>query len=457
MTTVQDPERDPDALLAEPARAEHLSAGRALRLVLRRVHFLAGLAIAPFLAVLAVTGLMYAFTPQLNDLVYGDKLSVSEDTAIGATTAPVDDQVAAALAAHPDGALKSVIVSADPERTTRVVLDVPGLDTSGGPFGSEAMTVYVNPHTAAVQGELITVSNEPPLQRWLRDLHGNLNLGDPGRLYAEFVASWLPAIVLGGLVLWFAARRRKTKKAAAGRARTSRWHGRVGVWAAIGLLVLSVTGLTWSTYAGARVSDFVDAVDGRSPTLESADVLPSAERISLERALATARDGGLEGDLILTAPTEPNRPLKINESSVGLPVQKDSVAVDQYTGAITGRVGWDDYPLMAKLTSLGIAAHSGNLFGIANQLLLAAVALAALALLVLGYRMWWKRRPRSGGLAPAPEPVWRRMPQPLVFGVLVVAAAVAWAMPVFGVTLLLFMIGDAAYGELRRRRRPQRV
>jgi uncharacterized iron-regulated membrane protein len=48
---------------------------------------------------------------------------------------------------------------------------------------------------------------------------------------------------------------------------------------------------------------------------------------------------------------------------------------------------------MAKLSKLGVQAHMGYQFGLANQLLLAALALGLLCVIVWGYRMWWQRRP----------------------------------------------------------------
>src|SRR5438045_1646242 len=93
----------------------------------------------------------------------------------------------------------------------------------------------------------------------------------------------------------------------------------------------------------------------------------------------------------------------------------DSIAIDPYTRQITGRLGWQDYPLLAKLTTLGIQAHSGTLLGLANQIAMALLALGTLALLVLGYRMWWKRRPTGRRRAPAPSPVWRQLPRPVIF------------------------------------------
>ena len=101
----------------------------------------------------------------------------------------------------------------------------------------------------------------------------------------------------------------------------------------------------------------------------------------------------------------------------------------------------------------------GLLFGLVNQILLAALALGLLCVIVWGYRMWWQRRPTRAdrrALAGAPParggvrglPLWA-----LLIGVPVIAA-LGWALPLFGVTLLAFLVIDVAVRALSRRRRP---
>jgi uncharacterized iron-regulated membrane protein len=429
----------------------------AVALLARRVHFMAGLIVAPFLAVMCLTGLAYAFTPQINDLLYSREFFVENATG---PTRPLAEQVGAALAAHPEGKVSSVLTAPEPDRTTRVVLSVPGLQP-GDAFSAEMLTVYVDPYTTKVTGELVTISNEPPSQSWLRDLHSSLHLGDVGSFYSEFVASWLPVIILFGLVLWLTQRRRKNRLRqtvfpsvgkAAGPVRLRNLHGALGLWLTVGLLAISVTGLTWSTYAGARVDQAIEALDAKSPSLTAPKVVPpaGAERITVDRAVEVARAEGLEGELTITPPAAPDKAFKISETAKGLPIQKDSIAIDPYSGATTGHIGWDDYPFLSKLTTLGIQAHSGTLLGLVNQIALALLAIGALVLLALGYRMWWKRRPTGGSLAP--PPVWRRMPQPVVFTLVLVAVGIGWAMPVFGVTLVAFIVLDSMINANKRRR-----
>ena len=137
-------------------------AGVALRRLARRVHMLAGLAIAPFLAVLCLTGLAYAVAPAINEIVYRDLWYA--DTG-GAASRPVSEQVAAALRSRPGAELASVGVPA-PGSTTAVVLTEPGL------AADEARVVYVDPSDNEVLGEIITVGGRPPVLAWLRELHG---------------------------------------------------------------------------------------------------------------------------------------------------------------------------------------------------------------------------------------------------------------------------------------------
>ncbi len=130
-------------------------------------------------------------------------------------------------------------------------------------------------------------------------------------------------------------------------------------------------------------------------------------------------------------------------------------------------VNWfADWPVAAQLASLGIALHMGLLFGLLNQLVLFAVAVALIAVIVLGYRMWWQRRPRSSGpLAGSRRPrgshrpgrapargALTDLPWPVIGSVAVVAVAVGWFVPLLGWPLLAFLVIDVAIGLWRRAR-----
>lgn len=416
-----------------------------LRPIVLRLHFFAGLFVAPFLLVVSLTGLAYVFSPQLSDLVYGGQLFVAEGPRT--TTVPLDDQVAAAVAAEPAGTLASLTVPVDPERTTAVVFDVPGLAED------VRRTVYVDPWTGEVRGALDTWFDYPPLQTTLDGLHRHLLLGEPGRLYSELAASWLPVLVLGGLALWVGRRRARRRElvvppvgARPGRARIRGWHATTAVWMTVGLAFLSVTGLTWSTFAGERFQAVVTSLQGRSPSLEAEPVAvrDGVPVISYDDAVARARAAGLEDRLSVGVPAEPGGVVTVSENIDTWPVQRDRIALDPYTGEVTETVEWADYPFLAKLTSIGIMAHMGQLWGLPNQLALAALAVGLLCVLFWGYRMAWLRRPTR---ALGPRGTFRGLSQPVGFAVVLVTVAAGWLMPVFGVSLVAFLVVDALLGR----------
>ncbi|WP_165988968.1 PepSY domain-containing protein [Streptomyces sp. YIM 98790] len=445
--------------------------------LLRRLHFYAGVLVAPFLVLTALTGLAYAFAPQLEQLVYREELTVRE---AAGDPRPLAEQIDAALAGHPEGTLSSVLVPDGPDATTRVVLSVPGL-------GAQQRTVYVDPYTAEVTGALTTDFGSPPLTTWLSGLHGSLHLGDTGRLYSELAASWLWVLALAGLVLWLRhsrGRRRRgprgvllPERTARGVRRSRGMHASAGVWLALGLLVLSATGLTWSQYAGGRFDALQGSFDSHAPAVATAlpgaadgtgedqvhhgdgthDGHAPAATATADRALAVARDAGLDGPVKLTPPPDAGHGWTVAQDDKVWPVRLDTVAVDPASGEVLDRVRFADHPVLAKLSTLGIQAHMGRLFGLANQIVLAAVALGLLWLIGHGYRMWWQRRPLRDTTWPAPgrppaRGAWRHVPRPLLLLGVPAVVFIGWALPVLGVSLLAFVLLDLLTGAARRRR-----
>ncbi|MEQ0559593.1 PepSY domain-containing protein [Amycolatopsis sp. NEAU-NG30] len=424
-----------------------------LQLVSRRLHFLAGIVVGPFLAVLCLTGLVYVFSPQIHDSLYRTALHVNQ---VGDAPRPLAEQVRAALTAHPEGTLKSVLTPPAPDRTTRVVLTVPG------PAGTADRTVFVDPYTALINGELTTVENRLPANTWLRQLHGNLQLGTPGRLYAELAASWVPLVAVGGLVLWLARTRRKrparevllpSVRDKTGWTRLRAIHGATGLWLTAGLLVVAVTGLSMSQFAGGRADGTTDPIHLRAPVLAAAPVAvrPGAGPIGVDRAVAAAEAAGLSGELAVVVPPRPDAPYTVTEIAEGLPMHRGAVTVDPYTAEVTERIAWSDYSLTAKLSALATEFHTGTLFGLANQIVVALVAVATLVLLALGYRMWWIHNPYKGRWASLPRPVWRQLAGGPLIVTLLGIAVLAWVLPLVGASLVVFLAVDALLSRVKRR------
>jgi uncharacterized iron-regulated membrane protein len=431
-----------------------------LRPLVLRLHFYAGVLVAPFLLVAATTGLLYAGSFQAERILYADELRVP----VGEAVLPISQQVAAARKVHPEGTVSAVRPSPEAGATTRVLLSgVPGVDKD------HTLAVFVDPYTAAVRGALEQYGSTGalPLRTWIDELHANLHLGENGRLYSELAASWLWVITGGGLVLWFSRRRtQRTLRGATGRRRTLTLHGTAGVWAAAGLFFLSATGLTWSTYAGASIDDLRTSLRQATPSLTATATPTGADAehgsggessstaagVGVDAVLRTARSQDQSDPVEIVPPADSGSAYVVKQVQRSWPEKQDSVAVDPTTGKVTATLRFADYPVLAKLTRWGIDAHTGNLFGVVNQIALAALALALISLILWGYRMWWQRGRSFAFGRPIPRGAWSQVPPHVLVPLAAAIAVLGWFVPLLGLPLAAFLTVDIALGEIAYRR-----
>ncbi|GAA4864861.1 PepSY-associated TM helix domain-containing protein [Actinomycetospora straminea] len=445
-----------------------------LRPLVLRVHFWGGVLVGPFLLVAALTGFVYTLMPSLEPVVYRHELTVPASDA----RVPLADQVRVGMDAMPGTALRSVRPGPTPIDTTQVIANDPALPESS------SRTAFVDPHTGDLRGVLETYGSGQamPLRAWVDQLHRNLHLGDAGRLYTELAASWLWVLVLAGLALWVGlVRRRRRERASAllvprvaggRRARLLSWHAVVGLWAALGLLFLSATGLTWSTYAGENVGALRAQLSWATP--EPANALPGATAAghevgahshhaepaptaapttapttaptadappgSFDLAARVAADAGLDGLIEISPGDGPGSATTVTQIDRTWPEEHDAIALDPATGQVTDVVRFADWPLAARLATYGIDAHMGYLFGVANQVVLGVLALGLACVVVWGWVLWFRRGPgRRPGHVPA-DGVLRSLPRGLLAGVVAVTVVVGLLVPLLGASLLAFLL-----------------
>jgi len=452
--------------------------------LLLRLHFYAGILVGPFILIAALSGAAYAVTPQIEQVVYDRELHAP----VTSSTLPLAEQIEAAEAYAGDDTLVAVRPAPESGDTTRVMFTGTGLGES------ETRSVFVDPGTAEIRGDLTTygTSGALPIRTWVDHLHRNLHLGDTGRLYSELAASWLGVVVLAGAALWV-LRYRKARRArrdmvrpnnkVTGYRRIFSWHASTGIWLLVGALFLSATGITWSTYGGANVDKLRAALDWGTPAVDPAltetagptatgdhaghaghgsaapatddAAAPVIEPTTFDEVLGVARSVNVNTGLVqITPPTTADTAWVVQEIQRSYPTEVDSVAINGDTLEVVDRTDFKDFNLAAKLTRWGIDTHMGQQFGIANQIVLVVTALGIATMVVFGYLMWWKRRPaRPGALVgkPAAAGALARAPWWGTTAVIVIAAGIGWFLPLLGISLIGFVLVDAIVTATRTR------
>ncbi|MGZ9711085.1 PepSY-associated TM helix domain-containing protein [Glaciimonas sp. GNP009] len=460
-----------------------LSASRNYR-ILWRWHFYAGLFVMPFLIALAITGAIYVFKPQIDTALYGDKLFVA-----ASTQHPIsyDKQLAIAARAVPNEAVAtSLSVSANPQRSTEAVFRL----TSG-----ESTSVYVNPTTGSVLG---TLSVEHRIMNQVRQIHRDLMLGKWGGWLMELAACWTLIMLGTGIALWWPRTAFSVwgtllpRGGLRGRAIWRELHLVVGIWVAIGALFFILSGLPWSSFWGKNFQAIVTwaNVDHSAPASKTEHIhgstaplnlstpampsppmkmrdLPLAEipwavgattvpmshvhmmppqRLSIDQVAAIAAASGML-TYQLALPTKKSGVFTVSYApgnSIFLRSDLDqqrTLHIDQYSGKMLKDMRFSDYNPVSKAVSLGVALHMGEYFGLANQLICAAISLALLGMAITGFVIWWKRRPVKALGAP------KRVLQPPSSikrwkGYL---AIMGFLFPLMGVSMLIVWLGDTLF------------
>jgi len=472
--------------------------------LIRRLHFYIGLFIAPFIFVAALTGTLYVLTPQIEGVIYKDALTTEPQ----GNAQPLSQQIVAARHyAGEDAIIYAVRPAPNATDTTRVQF----VDSKLG--ASESRSVFVDPYTLKIKGDLPVygTSGILPLRTWLDDLHRGLLLGDIGRNYSELAASWLWVAALGGVVLWLGTRPRRQMKRPKGRFATARhWHITLGLTLLVGLVFFSATGLTWSQWAGNNIDKMrtefnwmtpqvntnlapdavlspadphaehhgaapitaqttaqgsMDGMDMSDMNMPDMDMSASSAQATAkvhnradadwDKVLQAARAAGITAAKVeLRQPKTADKAWTVTEVDRGWPTRVDAVSVNPQDFAIVDHVRFANFPLVAKLTRWGIDAHMGILFGLVNQLILAAFGLGLCVMIVLGYRIWWIRRPAVASIHPAQTLLscWQALSGGWRAITLLIAVVLGYCLPLMGVSLLVFVAIDIVRWVLNRRR-----
>ncbi|WP_293884253.1 PepSY domain-containing protein [Sphingomonas sp.] len=432
-----------------------------------RWHFYAGLMIAPFLLILSVTGAIYLFNDEINDVIYPEQRFVASHR--------VDQQpsrmIEAAARAFP-GTPTRIDLPRTTGRSATVFIT---------PVVGDPVRVAVDPATSRVLGSTVYSHT---LVGFADEMHGSLTLGTFGDRIVELAACWALVLIVTGLFLWWPGERRGLAGVLYPRLRGGRcvfWrdlHVVTGVWAAAFIAFLLLTGLPWAGVEGALLNRGTAALGigypasnrtenaptslpmktalGEAPwTMQLAPMpasamptghaghampMPSANDDAAVTGVDRIRDTlafkyDLKGDYRLFLPSGPSG-VYTAYTYPDQPQGQRTFYFDRWTGAMIREVGYRDYGWAAKAIELGIQLHMGNYFGLANQLLMLATCIAIIVLVVSGIVMWWRRRPPGTIGAPT------RVSAGNVRGLAVVLVIGGVLFPVFGLSLVAIFLID---------------
>ncbi|MBB1518513.1 PepSY-associated TM helix domain-containing protein [Aquipseudomonas guryensis] len=423
-----------------------------------RWHFYAGLFVIPFMLMLALTGIVYLFKPQLDQLMYPELLNVQP----GGAALSADAQLQRLQQAYPQAQVSQYLPAPAADRSAQFVATLDG----------RKLNLFLDPYSGAVLG---TQDAQDNLQAIARALHGELLIGTVGDRLIELAAGWGVVLVVSGLYLWWPRGQGGAgvlwpRLSARGRLLWRDLHAVSGFWGSALLLFMLLTGMTWTGFWGEKFAgawnhfpaamwtdvptstvqarSLNSAADqtvawaventplpvstGHAAHHAEAGVAPAASgRIALQQVVDTANRLGVAPGYSVTLPAD-----ETGVFTVALfaddPRHDATLHLDQYSGQVLADIRWADYGLVARTVESGAMLHEGKLFGLANQLVMLGVCLLILLGSLSGLVMWWKRRPQGRfGVPPL------RHDLPLWKGGVAIMLLLGVLFPLVGASLLL--------------------
>jgi len=396
-------------------------------------HFIAGVVLMPFILLLTLTGSIYLFksmyetytnTQMMKVVVKEKRLSYEKQLEL----------VSMYTGKNPS---KFVLSSKEDEASTFEV----------GKW-SKKRTIYINPYTGEIQGDIKTSDT---LMHKIKKLHGELLLGNIGSKVVELTASWTVVLILTGLYIWwpkndwqlkgFFLIRFKSGK----RAFFRDVHVITAFWLSIFLLITLAGGLPWTDVWGSGFKKVQKMTNSGYPKNYNGKKLTSIvqnhESISLDEMIKVAKNLNLEGRVTLSIPKKKTNVFTVQNRAADISKQ-EIYHFDQYSSKEILSYTWEDVGSMRQARTWLMSFHQG-LFGPWNWYLMIIVSLLFFLSGIAGFVSYMLRKEKNDFGIPSVPASFK-----VGYGIIFITVLLGVFFPLFGASVVVIFLFELLRAKL---------
>lgn len=273
--------------------------------------------------------------------------------------------------------------------------------------GAEKKSYAVDPYTGQIKGSPSSSTffqTVRKLHRWLLNPPPSKTAKSAGKVIIGVSTLLMAVVLITGLICWWPRTRRMLRN----RLSVSTRHGKLRFWydthvslgfyALIFLLLMALTGLTWSFqwYRKAAYGLFganQPAKTGKADT-SPAPSKPQKPTAAFDYAVwnRTATEAAEICPNYEWLKLTNGNQAEVLPADAPLARATDRLLTDRHSGQIKNIERWTDKPRADKAKAWFYAVHTGSWGGMLTQILYAIAALIGASLPLTGYYMWWQRR-----------------------------------------------------------------
>lgn len=377
-----------------------------MRKLFAKIHLWLSIPFGIIIAIVCLTGAILVFETEILEICYPSRYFVKE---VKGEPLPPAALLNAARQQLPDSIkINGLRVMQDPKRTYQVVL--PG----------KKAAAFINPYTAEItgiddgQGFFMQMMR---LHRWLLDTYkrdGSFTLGKAVVGYSTLVLAF---ILISGLVIWYPRNKKALKNRLKIKTKAGWYrffydlHVSGGFYATLLLLVLTLTGLTWSfgwyrdafyTVFGVETAQTQGHTQAPAPSdLKGKSGEKGArERGSKEKVTNYVQWATVLADLQNRYPRYNSITIQDGSATVSAAQYGNTRGSDRYTfdpanGEITDVQLYKDLPNSGKIRGWIYSVHVGSWGGLTTRILSCLVSFLGAVFAITGYYFWIKKKIRK--------------------------------------------------------------
>jgi uncharacterized iron-regulated membrane protein len=355
-----------------------------LRRTIEWLHLYSGLAAAPLLLMLGLTGSYLTFEYPIDRLLNPGLNYVHPQPA----QLSLDRLVAVVRTAHPEARVVSIALSpylASPDLAYTAQIAIPG---------KPVRTVYLDQYAGRILGE----QSGHTVSAVVHDLHTNLLTGEdgPGSVFLMVAAALLVVLSITGMLLWWPRKILSVNWSASSRRIVFDLHNALGFYAFTFMLLFGVTGVIvhWQSIILPVTNRALHITDAE-PEFHSKAPSATANHQTLDDVACTAAlavPGARVTQISLPNATGIYRIwMKYPEDST--PLGRTNLLIDPYSGAVL----WERTSRSAPATTRFFRQwnrelHTGDLLGWPGKILMCLMSLTLPVLAVTGPLFWFRKR-----------------------------------------------------------------
>ena len=358
------------------------------------LHLWLGLASGLVLFTVALTGSLLVFEKEIDQFINPEFYNVSR---IGNSKKTIDYCTAVIQKQYAIEKINRIVIYNDPKRTMTII----GKDGEG-----ETQIFSVDPYTGKILG---TIAQESRFFSVVLNIHRHLLMHDAGEIITGCSCLIFVFMLISGLILWWPKKMKNLKQRLTVKWKASfkrvNWdfHSTFGFYSFLFLLIIALTGLTWSFKWFENGMYFLADGTTKRPSAKVENptkIDPKTDKTAFYQNIyqKTERIFSYNGNIQIRMPADTINSILVLKENVEktIPYQSSAAYFDKYTGKNIEIRPYESYSGGDKLKRLIYPIHTGSIYGYPTKIIAFLVCLFAITLPITGLLIWLGKRKKKG-------------------------------------------------------------